>query len=305
MNEYPLRRQEGQNKHMKYIIYGINRIAKDFLYIFDELEILYFTEDGQIPDEFLGYEVKSLEKALSDRSYGRIILCDFDKNKKEKTLQERGLRRYLHYLYEEDFFGNLDEFCIPDERRLAVWGTGQIARSFVQWNKMNAKYKIDVHIDNYQSENEFCGIQVLSPHQITDWKEYFIIIAVSKDTDIKSQLQALGLTKNKDYISYQRIMGQPSYMLRQTIFDRSFYDLDCRTMLNHLEILNGGYTRCCCTTFVKQNLDNILDKDLDELWHSNLHKIMCLSTVNQTYTFCDKDMCPLFVSNKNQSEKVS
>ncbi len=31
---------------MKYIIYGINRVAKDFLYIFEDLEIFCLTEDA-------------------------------------------------------------------------------------------------------------------------------------------------------------------------------------------------------------------------------------------------------------------
>lgn len=34
---------------MKYIIYGINRTAKDFTYIFDDLEILYLIDDNVEP----------------------------------------------------------------------------------------------------------------------------------------------------------------------------------------------------------------------------------------------------------------
>ena len=87
----------------------------------------------------------------------------------------------------------------------------------------------------------------------------------------------------------------PSQLLRKTIFDESHYDLVCNTMLNHLEIFYRGNTRCCCTTFVKQNLDNIFEKSIDDLWRSNIHKVLCLSTENKTFSFCDKKMCPLFV----------
>nr|WP_300786823.1 radical SAM protein [uncultured Acetatifactor sp.] len=280
---------------MNYIIYGANRVAKDFLYIFDKLKIMYVTDDGHSAEEFQGYEVKTLDEALSDKSYDKIILCDFDKSQKKAKLQECGLERGKDYLYEEDFFAGLDEFHIPPERKLAVWGTGQIADFFTKWNQC---YEVAVYFDNHKSAETFYGNPVIHPEQVNDWKEYFIVIAVTKDEDIRAQLQALGLRQGEDFVGYQKIIGLPSHMLRQTIFDQACYDLDCRTMLNHLEIFHDGDTRCCCTTFVRQNLDNMMEKSVSGLWNSAKHRIMCLSTENRTYSFCDKTMCPLFVEKK-------
>lgn len=284
---------------MDYIIYGANRVAKDFMYIFDKLKIMYVAEDGYSSGEFQGYEVKALKEAFLDKSYDKIILCDFDKSLKEEKLRERGLERGKDYLYEEDFFTDLDEFHVPPNRKLAVWGTGQIADAFTKWNRL---YKIAAYFDNHKSKDTFYGTPVIQPGQVTEWRQYFIIIAVTKDDDIRTQLRSLGLEQGEDFVSYQKIIGQPSHMLRKTIFDRAYYDLDCRTMLNHLEIFHGGDTRCCCTTFVKQNLDNIMEKSVTELWNSPIHKIMCLSTENRTYSFCDKSMCPLFVGKKEAEE---
>ena len=280
---------------MDYILYGANRVAKDFLYIFNELEIQYITDDGYPSKEFLGYQVKALEEALSHKAYDRIILCDFDKTAKETKLQKYGLERGKDYLYEEDFFTTLDDFHIPAERKIAVWGTGQMAEAFAEWNQW---YKLSAYLDNHKSADTFRGIPVLQPSQVADWKTYFIIIAVARDGDIRAQLQALGLRQGEDFVGYQKIIGLPSHMLRQTIFDQACYDLDCRTMLNHLEIFRDGDTRCCCTTFVRQNLDNMMEKSVSELWNSAKHRIMCLSTENRTYSFCDKTMCPLFVEKK-------
>ena len=280
---------------MDYILYGANRVAKDFLYIFNELEIQYITDDGYPSKEFQGYEVRALEEALSHKSYDRIILCDFDKTAKETKLQKYGLERGKDYLYEEDFFTTLDDFHIPAERKIAVWGTGQMAEAFAEWNQW---YKLSAYLDNHKSADTFRGIPVLQPSQVADWKTYFIIIAVARDGDIRAQLQALGLRQGEDFVGYQKIIGLPSHMLRQTIFDQACYDLDCRTMLNHLEIFRDGDTRCCCTTFVRQNLDNMMEKSVSELWNSAKHRIMCLSTENRTYSFCDKTMCPLFVEKK-------
>lgn len=50
---------------MKYIIYGVNRVAKDFLYIFDSLEIVYFIDTDSDRTDFLGYPVHDIAYALS------------------------------------------------------------------------------------------------------------------------------------------------------------------------------------------------------------------------------------------------
>ena len=94
---------------MKYIIYGINRVTKDFTYIFNNLDILYLADDFVKAENIWGYKVRSLEDALKDSSYDKIILCDFDKSKKEETLKKKGLSYGQDYLYEEDFFSELDE----------------------------------------------------------------------------------------------------------------------------------------------------------------------------------------------------
>ena len=146
------------------------------------------------------------------------------------------------------------------------------------------------------------NVPVAAPENIMDWSLYFVIIAVEKDQEIRDRLSGCGLKEKEDYMGFQQFLELPSVLLRQTIFDQAYYDLQCKTMENHLEILEDGKTRCCCTTFVSQGLDNIFEKDLQELWHSRLHKIMCLSTENRTFSFCDKTMCPLFVGKKMEKD---
>lgn len=285
---------------MKYAIYGANRIAKDFIYIFDELNVIcVFDDECEIGFPFDLYKTDEIIKKR--KSFDKIILCDFDKTEKEKRLIELGLKYADDYLYEEDFFHTLDDIKIPDNKKLIVWGTGNAAERFYDWNKF---YDIEYYIDNNPNKEYFMNRKVLHPDDITDWKDYYILIAVVKDTEIKKQLEEYGLKRNKDFVNIQKIVFMPSYMLRRTIFDKSYYDLECNTMRNHLEIFSQGNTRCCCTTFVNENLDNIFEKNIDELWHSNLHKIMCLSTENHTYTFCNKEMCPLFVAKRKEKNKL-
>lgn len=280
---------------MRYIIYGINRVTKDFLYIFDQLDILYLTDDCPAAESIWGYEVKKLEDALREHIYDKIIVCDFDKKQKIVRLQEKGLRYDLDYIYEEDFFEELDDIVIPHDRQVFVWGTGNMSR-FLLSQKLG--FTISGFIDSYKTNDTFMEKQVFLPEEIIEWKKYYIIVAVNEAEEIINALLQQGLIKGEDYMPYQELLSLPSYMLRKTIFDQSYYDLECNTMLNHLEIFKDGNTRCCCTTFVAQNLDNIFDKNRDELWHSPLHKVMGLSTVNKTFSFCDENMCPLFVAKK-------
>lgn len=283
---------------MNYIIYGINRVSKDFMYIFDDLNILYLTDDiNNISLNRCEYPTKDLETALSDSSYDQIIICDFDKKNKENLLQEKGFIYGKDYVYEEDFFSTLDNIVIPTDRKIAIWGTGNMCHFLLEHD---FSWRPDVFIDSNKKQDIFKGRQVVLPKEIIDWEQFFVIIAVAQDSEIKKQLLEMGLVEGYDFVNYRKMLEQPSDLLSKTIFDQSYYDLDCRTMLNHLEILGDGNTRCCCTTFVSQGLDNVFDKERDDLWSSALHKIMCLSTENKTFTFCDKDMCPLFVGKKSE-----
>lgn len=282
---------------MNYILYGVNRVAKDFLYIFNKLHVLYFIDDQPCNSTFMGYDVYPAAKVKERNDEATVIICDFDKTDKEKCLKSFGFIYKQDYFYEEDFFADLDEIKIPHDRKIAVWGTGMVASSFA---KKEIQYQIELFIDSYKREGRFLGKEVAAPEEVEDWKNYFIIVAVEKDGEIRGKLQEYGLQENLDYVGYQKITGLPSSLLRKTIFDRSFYEVKCSTMLNHLEIFRHGDTRCCCTTFVRQNLDNIFEKSAHELWHSVLHRIMCLSSENQTFSFCDQNMCPLFIDKKKQ-----
>lgn len=287
---------------MKYIIYGINRVAKDFLYIFDKLNVLYLTDDEVDIKNKYEYSVQELRNALEDTSYDQIIICDFDKKQKEENLKKRGLRYGKEYIYEEDFFTELDDISIPHDRKILVWGTGKMSQFLLD---QELSFPIEAFIDSYKKDDKFMGKSVFDPAEIKDWKKWFIIVAVDQNKEIVRKLLGYGLVEGEDFTGYQNIVYLPSEMMRKTIFDQSCYSLECNTMLNHLEILVHGNTRCCCTTFVKPNLGNVFEKGASEIWNSNLHKVMCLSTENKTFSFCDKTMCPLFVGKKSVKKDLS
>lgn len=85
---------------MQYIIYGINRQAKDFLYVFQDLDILCVTDD-KIEKGNAGkgiwekYSVRNLADILTDyfddNSNIYIVICGCDKTSKVKRLESSGL----------------------------------------------------------------------------------------------------------------------------------------------------------------------------------------------------------------------
>lgn len=279
---------------MNYIIYGINRVTRDFIYMFNNLDIKYLTDNEVFTTSQWGFDVLELQYALKDNSYDKIIICDFEKKNKVEYLQSIGLKHGKHFLLEEDFFIQLDDFALPDSKPIAVWGTGNMAQKLMD---EAVNFAPDIFIDSNKNKERFCDKKVYSPDEIR-LKDYYIVIAIAKSAEVRSFLESYSLKEYEDFCSFHAVLGRPSEMLRKTIFDDKYYELECHTMLNHLEVLNSGATRCCCTTFVAQDMDNILSKPASEVWKSNLHKIMCLSLENHTYAFCDKTMCPLFV-NKN------
>lgn len=289
---------------MKYGIYGINRVTKDFLYLFNMLDIVCFFVDVMMENPFGKEAVYLVEQAKAYKNLcDKIILCDFQKEQKRRKLVSLGLVYGKDFVYEKDLFYLLDgKLELPENLDIVVWGTGKRAGDFYKWNK---KYNINYFIDTYNQNEKYKGYEIKAPSDISDWKKAFLIIAVAKDREIVEYLEKKGLKKYKDFINSQELVLLPSKLLEETIFDSNCFELSCNTMLNHLEILSAGSAFCCCTTFMKFAIGSIETNTVRDIWNSPIHKIMCLSVVNKTYTFCKKDMCPLFIGKHNHKETMN
>ena len=279
---------------MKYAILGANRVAKDFLYIFDKLEITMFFDDVSEESMFMGQSLYPLKKLESFRKhYDKLILCDFDKAEKIAFLIRIGFKEDEDYIKEETFFRSLEGNPITSRKKMVVWGTGKWAEELVISIDIE---QIQFFVDSYSKEEYFYGKKIVRPNNLRKWNDYVVIVAVSHNEEIYKYLNNHGLVKGEDYCSSKEYLNSPEVMLRKTIFERNQYELKCRTMLNHLEVISGrGECICCCSTFNKTVIGKLDTQGIDSIWNSSLHKILCLSNVNQTYSFCDKNMCPFFI----------
>ncbi len=277
--------QSNKLRGKTYFLLGQERSMKDFRYVFDELIHIIDAKSDK-------------EDVLQKATKTSVILCGAGEDDLEETLKSIGYKKGKDYFYETEFFTLLDEFEIPLDRKIAVWGTGVMAK------KLLAEFPdlcVSCFIDTNKNADEFYGYPVYFPKEIENWKQYYVIIAVTDDYTIREQLATEMLTERSDFIGINDFFYRPSVYLTKTYFDKSFYNFDCHTMLNHLEILRDGETSCCCTTFMDERLGNITKMTKTQLWKSALHKILCLSAENHTYTFCKKDMCPLFVGKTRET----
>lgn len=287
------------------IICGDNRIAKDLVYVFDNLRIKAITSlKKQLNIKSLfGFDYINFEEAVWQvRSNDNLmIICESDRMACREKLQSEGLTEKYDYIFEDDFFRLFDDFEIPNDRHIAVWGIGKSANSFLDSVK---NINIDFFIDSYSQIRTFNGKKVVRPTDIDNWDDLFVIVAMLDTHEVYDYLEKKGLKYKKQYVSSWDIIELPSNMLKKTIYDDNCYDLDCKTMMNHLEILRNGETMCCCSTFIEYNLGSVLDRGKDEIWKSLRHRIMCLSLVNKTYSFCNKKMCPLFIGKSKQRTAI-
>ena len=133
---------------MRYAIYGINRVTKDFLYVFDNFDVTYFIEDIVTEKEFCGKPVictSQIEKNMYEL-FDKIIICEFDKKQKEAVLISIGYEYEKDYIFEQDLFYLLDndQCCNVEEKPIVVWGTGKRAENFVNcFKKLNIEFFVD------------------------------------------------------------------------------------------------------------------------------------------------------------------
>ena len=294
---------EGLSLGKDYILYGTMKIAKDFIYIFRDVSVKTIITESSVGAlmEYQGIPVCSKEDVVENITDTIIVCLQPGEARDEKISVLK--KKYMHAVIQpcEDFFVRYDETIkIPEGCELYVWGTGRKARQLM--DSHNLQKKPTTFIDSYKDEGLFYGVPVVKPNKILDWSNAFVIVAVADSKEIEAELLLHGLHKEKNFVDSATVVYNPAKMLREVFFSQDGYDFACDTMLNHLEIMMGGATRVCCTTFMKVNRVNFLEPDFMEYWSGKkdiIHRILALSTQNRSYVYCDKAMCPLFDGRKN------
>lgn len=143
-----------------------------------------------------------LESVSTSITFGAInaaiIIAVFEKQKCVDISCKR-IKRYLENLDSEENTNNkIIDGVIRGNKKIAVWGTGNFARSFLK-NTNLGKGNISFFIDNNSEMvgKYFCGYKVVSPDSLQHFDGIILVLSILYFRDIEKQITSMGL---KNYI---------------------------------------------------------------------------------------------------------
>lgn len=292
---------------MKNFICGIGKIQNDFEYILSEIKVDgYFLAPGQV--DLSGKTVMPFEKVSQyvDRDNIRIIVCDQNRDCVLQQLIDMGFKRGKNVFLADDFFYILDYDYMKtaDGRPIAIWGTGSGAQKILEVmekDQVDIKNTVDFFVDNNPKQLELNGIGVYTPKEI-DILGHFVIVASDWYKEIRTQLLRCGLKENIDFVDGYKINAQPSQMLYKTIYDTPLKDNHCMWPFEWANIQTNGIYACGWPSWLTTRIGSEFADELDDVWNSNIAKVIRLSMLNHTYSFCEKSTCPYLDINPQCDE---
>lgn len=269
----------------KVVVYGDERYVRDFLYVFDFLEIAHVIYDEK-------------RESLKRQSDIFVILCKYDETSIINYLENNGFQRNINYASAASFFYCLDFPIqkIAEERNVYVWGTGDNSHTF--FHEFVEKYP-EVNIvgcvdsDLKKTGKTWFRRPVYSKEAIRDLKDAFFIIATTEYyEEIHEFLVNHGKIKNIDFVHYTEINHWASWMMRETVYDIPRIDYMCPKPFCEVELFPEGRISTCVG--IPGNpvwAGQTCYSSFYDIWHSNVMKILRLSVINGTYSFCNKKKC--------------
>ena len=296
------------------------KLAYDFKYIFDEkikiTDIIKFDSNS--------FSIKEKNQAL--------ICCTYDKNEAKKKLEKKKLLYQRDYLFADDYFCILDDwngkkiayktykFDLIKWRKTLTYGYAA-KHGKVLWNDRYREILKGRYINN--KGNKYSKHLVQNKVTLGRCLEYALYLLLGL-IDFLPQIGAKKRHYDKyDYICFYEILDaikfkkdfpelsskvitteelknhtMASLYMKAVYYDRRQNDCGCKVPLETIWIGDKGTTRLCgCPDYLDISCGNMGITDNDEIWNSTLAKIMRLSVINNTYTFCSRELCREFNGN--------
>ena len=292
---------------------GSNKLSSDFRYIFaDRLNL------GEIVSPNLGGD-------LPENEYDAYICCTYDRKQAAAKLHALGLEYQKDYYFADDFFCLLDDW---KEQKIAYKAySGKVTDTLkAVLFGYTAKHGIilpeDPHRDalakGHKMRTGSVAVQrlvhalYLIPAMVEAFPQIFARGNDYKNYDHISFLKASDAVRFKQdhpsaagkVITVEELKSHTiasSYM-RAVYYDRRQNSCACDTPFNTLWIGRNGTTRLCdCPDYLDISCGNIGVTNTSDVWDSPLAKIIRLSVINNTYTFCSRKTCGKLSEGKEQT----
>ena len=277
-------------------IYNIGRWQKDFEYIFSNFNIHGYIDDRYYGKTWQGKPLYTFQDYHHVRGNNDLIIaCGLEKKRMGARLEK--FQHGTDYFWAEDFFPLFDEPLreIIGDRKIAVWGAGNYAEQ--SYKELQERFPIAFFVDSHPSNASFHEYVVKQPSNLSEkeWTGTYFLIASRYYEEIEQQLIAQGLQARRDYCHAENARSL-SKLFNQTWQATNVYALDCKTMTNHIDLADKGEIAPCCTTFLRVRLGKLAYQDFDEIWGGMLHRILCVSILNRTFSFCNPKLCPALLN---------
>lgn len=274
----------------KLIIWGNGRFSMDFRYAFDYLKIAYCVDADSV------WKLQDEEKAACV-----VIVCEYEPQQAMDKLDSMGWNYKKNYVLADDLFYLMDYPIekVVQGKKVFVWGTSGAAHGFFhEIVEKNREITVVGCIDgNEQQQGKtFFGRPVYSFEAVKDKMDIFIIVASTYYFKIKEELIRAGLKENIDFTHYHNFNRKASIMLRETIYDIPTLDHVCMKPFSYGAITSQGTMSLCAA--LREYTESLLFDDFQSVWNSNIAKIIRLSMINRTCTFCRDKRCIYLLNNK-------
>jgi hypothetical protein len=101
-------------------------------------------------------------------------------------------------------------------KEIIFWGAGQVLHNCLSYsNKPLPSYIIDSN----KKESHIYGVPVISPDEIDDWADYYVVITVKNGREIVEFLEKMNLIEGEDFCSYKDYFDLESFKPKE-IFEK-------------------------------------------------------------------------------------
>lgn len=201
------------------------------------------------------------------------------------------------YIKLSEFVLMFNDVHIPSNRQVALWGGGAELKSLF---KLILKYCQPAVIIDKQKDGDFEGVPFVKPESI-NVKDFFIIITTTKfASEIKEILDFSGCKIGKDYIhgTDPSILNDNAKMFVKVITDKSLKKNICKRPFEYVNVGERGNLTHCCYEWLPKYIGNVFDGE--KIADTITSRIIRISFMNQTYSFCNSVCCPFMSSDRKK-----